>query len=516
MHTLDRYIIRNFLYSALMLFLILMTMRIVLDLFANMDEFAKAEKPKSELVVPGQEPPGRFQNIATYYACQSTTYVVELGGIIIVAAAVFTLAWMNHTNELTAIIASGMSLRRVLLPIVLSAIGLVALVSINQEYVIPRLATELTRPRDGQTNTKAREIQLMTDGQGRVWYAANLVVEKQDRGEVIDLKKSRLEHPLVLVRDGRGKLACSVSGAAARQGEVVLEENRRQKITGWWFEGGLSRKPPVKVATPESGPASRPAPPKPREIRAMVLSAEAWPHTPSDQRVFTAASPDALLEIVQQEENLTTQQVAHVRGVPGGRARDESYDMELRYERLLLEPAVEGEPRLGKLVAPQFIFRDGKTLLAMVCAPEATWVVEDDEAYWQLKGGRVFVPSDLSLRDMDLRQRGNFLDFMSSRELDELIISRKAPDKNAALLARHIRFTDPLNAMVMLLLGVPFILSRERNIKASATLCLVLVGLFYVFIYSCRYMSIDPLLAAWLPVMIFGSIAAVMLDSVKT
>jgi len=39
MKTLDRYIIRSFLWSALMLLVALLALRIVCDLFLNMDEF---------------------------------------------------------------------------------------------------------------------------------------------------------------------------------------------------------------------------------------------------------------------------------------------------------------------------------------------------------------------------------------------------------------------------------------------------------------------------------------------
>ena len=39
------------------------------------------------------------------------------------------------------------------------------------------------------------------------------------------------------------------------------------------------------------------------------------------------------------------------------------------------------------------------------------------------------------------------------------------------------------------MLGLPFILSRQRNIKASAGLCILMVGMFYVFIYIARYMG---------------------------
>jgi len=69
---------------------------------------------------------------------------------------------------------------------------------------------------------------------------------------------------------------------------------------------------------------------------------------------------------------------------------------------------------------------------------------------------------------------------------------------------------------VMLLLGLPFILSRQRNIKTSVGLNILVVGVFYIFIYTCRYLDIAPVWAAWLPVLIFGPLAVVMFDTVKT
>ncbi|GAG53299.1 unnamed protein product, partial [marine sediment metagenome] len=112
MKILDRYILRNFLTSAVTWFVVFMLMRMVADLFINMDEFAKLDMRFGELV----------GYVATYYSYQSLAYFTELGGVIIVASAAFTLAMMNHTNELTAMLASGVSLQRVIVPIILCSV----------------------------------------------------------------------------------------------------------------------------------------------------------------------------------------------------------------------------------------------------------------------------------------------------------------------------------------------------------------------------------------------------------
>ena len=44
------------------------------------------------------------------------------------------------------------------------------------------------------------------------------------------------------------------------------------------------------------------------------------------------------------------------------------------------------------------------------------------------------------------------------------------------MLVRHARFADFFNSIILLLVTVPFILSRERNIKVSAGLALLGLG----------------------------------------
>ncbi len=131
-------------------------------------------------------------------------------------------------------------------------------------------------------------------------------------------------------------------------------------------------------------------------------------------------------------------------------------------------------------------------------------------------GGKLFFPSDMTGEDLLLRQSSGWMDFMSTSDLTRLIRLKHVPDRKAAELIKHTRFTAPINNLLMLLLGIPFILSRERNIKTSATLCLLTVGAFFLFIYLCRYIGLDPVLAAWLPILPFGPVAIIMLDAMKT
>ena len=69
---------------------------------------------------------------------------------------------------------------------------------------------------------------------------------------------------------------------------------------------------------------------------------------------------------------------------------------------------------------------------------------------------------------------------------------------------------------ILAFLAIPFILSRERNIKASAGLSVLMAVSYFAFIHICRLVGLPPILAAFLPILLFGTVAAVMLDSIKT
>ena len=133
-----------------------------------------------------------------------------------------------------------------------------------------------------------------------------------------------------------------------------------------------------------------------------------------------------------------------------------------------------------------------------------------------MAAGRLFLASDLTPRDLVLRQASGWISYMSTADLTRLLRLKRIPNEKIAVLTLHIRVANPINNLVMLLLGLPFILSRQRNIKTSAGLCIAVVGAFYVFIYVCRYLDVAPVWSAWTPILVFGPLSVVMLDAIKT
>jgi lipopolysaccharide export LptBFGC system permease protein LptF len=484
--TLDRYILRTFLSSLLLVFLVLLALRVLGDLSANMDEFAEQLEPASGQAVSFAQ---LLNNIYVHYSNHIFVYLSELGGIIIVTAAAFSIARMNYTNELTAMLASGVSLHRVVWPILICAILLNVVIVLDQEFVIPAVREKLIIDPDDPNKTDRYEVPMLTDGNGTVWNSI-----------LYEPREKTLYRPTVTMRDKQLRYVAHFTAATASPGEM---ENRK----GWLAEHAILN-------------------------RRAAQSDQAWRHTQSTETIYTTVSSERLVAIGRKRwekdnggrpfpANRYVEQVIRISD------NDPHYNMTVRAESFIpAKPVrVKGPDGIirwqtiaGKLNRPRFDFhtRTGR-VLATIVALEATWVpgIEKD-GHWKLQGGALFHQTELTGEEVELQQSGKFLQFSSSRELTRLLASGQVRDPNAARLAKYVRFADPLNNIVMLLLGLPFILSRERNLKASALVCVLVVALFFGLIYAARYIGLPDFWGAFLPVLIFGPISVLMLDNVKT
>ncbi|MHC5157821.1 MAG: LptF/LptG family permease [Planctomycetota bacterium] len=116
MKILDRYIAKNFLYGYCIVLFVMIGMFLTIDLFMHLDEFAEllTEHPELNLTVKDV-----VVDIIRFYSIRCILWYKDMAGMIIVIAAVFSLSRMTRNNELIAVMASGVSLKRILAPILL-------------------------------------------------------------------------------------------------------------------------------------------------------------------------------------------------------------------------------------------------------------------------------------------------------------------------------------------------------------------------------------------------------------
>ncbi|MFN0009206.1 MAG: LptF/LptG family permease [Planctomycetota bacterium] len=116
------------------------------------------------------------------------------------------------------------------------------------------------------------------------------------------------------------------------------------------------------------------------------------------------------------------------------------------------------------------------------------------------------------------RARENPLE-LSFSEVREL--SRRNPDDVVYQTLTQYHLTFPLANLVLLLVGIPLLMRRDRSrategIATGAILCVFYFGADFVLRNLGLQGSLDPLLAAWLPVLAFGSLGLVLYDSMKS
>ncbi len=106
---------------------------------------------------------------------------------------------------------------------------------------------------------------------------------------------------------------------------------------------------------------------------------------------------------------------------------------------------------------------------------------------------------------------------LSFEQLKELCKSDSNNPRNRVLFHSRIAYT--LTHFVLLLLGIPLVVGFERlsrNLFLRVGLCVFICGIFYALSFVCASLgnlgTIHPILAAWLPHVIFGSVGLLFFD----
>jgi len=144
MKTLDRYIVRQFLTNFAILFVVLMSLFVVVDLIVDLDEFIQAGEAHADAWLGGRWVATLGITVG-YYGPTVLLVYVFFNGLIVVGAMGFTLTSLQRTRELTAMIASGVSLYRVAAPLLVTGLLLSALTLPVQEFILPPMAPQLVR-----------------------------------------------------------------------------------------------------------------------------------------------------------------------------------------------------------------------------------------------------------------------------------------------------------------------------------------------------------------------------------
>lgn len=271
MKTLDRYILRQFLINLLVLGIVLMGLFMVIDLIVNVDEFLEGGDIHSQQVA-AEQAAERFEidlifaermarerwsveriaqsldigpaqaasvhdalqpgwpryvrstlfKIFDYYGPVVLLLFVYFSGVLTLGALGFTFTAMVRNRELTAIVASGVSMYRIAAPVLIVGIAVNALALPIQEFLIPPLAPKLARgPSDVSRDTvESFPVYLAAD------MTNNILLSAAD----FDAGEKQMRNVTIIERDDTGVAQRRVTASLARWDE---------QQQGWTFaEGG--------------------------------------------------------------------------------------------------------------------------------------------------------------------------------------------------------------------------------------------------------------------------------------
>jgi lipopolysaccharide export LptBFGC system permease protein LptF len=146
---------------------------------------------------------------------------------------------MVRSGELVAVMASGVSLKRVIGPIIILALLLTGLLVIDQELVIPPLGDKLVRGQDAVPGQESYDVWFIGDKNG------SLICSRK-----FDVETSTLHNPTIILRSRTADpLTWEVTGRITAQKAVYNRQTGRwDLINGRFIEKG-SAKPPQPVTS---------------------------------------------------------------------------------------------------------------------------------------------------------------------------------------------------------------------------------------------------------------------------
>ena len=125
-----------------------------------------------------------------------------------------------------------------------------------------------------------------------------------------------------------------------------------------------------------------------------------------------------------------------------------------------------------------------------------------------------------TLKPIDLEASDLEISYLSWRDLKTQY--QRQPYHRHLAVKLHHHFAFPLSHIVLLFLGLPFVLNfRNKSGFLSLAVSFGICALFYLVTSISMSVAnqseiLSPILAAWLPVMLFGSLGITFFDQLPT
>jgi lipopolysaccharide export system permease protein len=189
MTAIDRYLVQVYAKVLLVTFTSLVGLYVVVDIANNFDEFwtyGNHRFIESLKVVAG------------YYMPRLLQFFDQTSGLLAMLAAAFVLTGISRTNELTALMAAGISPARIIRPLLAASVLVAALAAANRELALPQVRDALSRNAQDWQGDTARKCTPKYDNRTDILISAQSTYANQKR-----LSNPKFGLPSVLAAWGR-------------------------------------------------------------------------------------------------------------------------------------------------------------------------------------------------------------------------------------------------------------------------------------------------------------------------
>jgi lipopolysaccharide export system permease protein len=177
---IDRYLLTQFFQVFAICFCSFTGLYIVIDAFSNLEDFVTFSAKHGSL----------FAALSEYYLYRTLAFFDATSSILTLVSSMFTLAWFQRNNEMTALMAAGVPKSRIVRPLVIAVGGITFLALLNREVVIPAFRDRCSRDVHDLGGETAKKLTPRFDG------ATNILF----RGDQTFAKEARITNPSLLIQ----------------------------------------------------------------------------------------------------------------------------------------------------------------------------------------------------------------------------------------------------------------------------------------------------------------------------
>jgi len=227
MTRIDRYLLFLYIRVFLICFITLSGLLIIAQVFTNLDEFIQYGRNRGNF----------FLALAEYYSPYLLSIYDRTCGLLTLLSTMFVVAWLYRTNELTALLAAGISKGRIVRPVIVMSVIAILGAAISRELLIPNWSATLSKnPQDLQGTERLVPMRPTEDvDMGILIAGRNLITNTQS-----------IQNPIFKFNGPASTVTSQLSGTIATYLPADEQHGQGFRVDGIGTNTAIAGKPSVR------------------------------------------------------------------------------------------------------------------------------------------------------------------------------------------------------------------------------------------------------------------------------